>query len=469
LFESAKIPTYDTPEKATRGLMHMVRYRKAQQLLLESPPSLPAEFRPDLEKARTIIDAALGAGGGWLDPIAAQEILSCYGIPTPRAARVTNADEAAKQAASFSSPVALKIDSPDIIHKSDAGGVELNLEGAAVVRAAAETMLTRVAKSAPHAHIRGFIVQEMIRRPGAYELILGLANDATFGSFLLFGHGGAAVEVIDDTALGLPPLNLKLARELMARTRIWRQLNGFRDQPPAALDAIAMALVGLSQLACDFDSIAELDINPLLADTDGIVAVDVRILLEPNAGSQNRLAIRPYPSEWESVETIAGLGDFRLRPVRPEDAPAFVVFAAKLAPEDVRMRFFTPFRTLPRALLARLTQIDYDRAMAFVLFDASNAVAGVARLAADPDGDRAEFAVIVRSDLKGRGVGSHLIDRLIVYARARGIEELFGDVLAENSAMLALCRDIGAKLKQGPAGIMRATINLRREDRSRSN
>jgi acetyltransferase len=462
LFESAKVPTYDTPEKATRGLMHIVRYRKAQQVMMEVPPSLPAEFRPDRERARATIAAGLSAGAGWLDPLAAQEVLSCYGIPVPRTARVADAKEAAEQAASLSTPVVLKIDSPDITHKSDVGGVALNLEGATAVREAAEAMLLRVAKSTPDAHLCGFIVQEMIRRPGAYELILGVANDTTFGPFLLFGHGGTAVEVIDDKALALPPLNLKLAREMMARTRIWKQLNGFRDRPPAALDAIALALVGLSQLACDFDSVAELDINPLLADGKGIVALDARIRLEPRSRAlQERLAIRPYPAEWERTDIIAGLGDFRLRPVRPEDAPAFVVFAARLAPEDVRMRFFTPFRTLPRALLARLTQIDYDRAMAFVLFDAKNTVAGITRLAADPDGRRAEFAVIVRSDLKGRGVGRYLMDRLIAYAKARGIEELFGDVLAENSAMLALCRDLGFSLVPSSAGVLRATMAIK--------
>jgi len=442
--------------------MHMVRYRKAQQLLMEVPPSLPAEFRPDRKRASAAIAAGLAAGGGWLDPLAVQEVLSSYGIPVPQTMRVANVDAAAGQAATLSTSVALKIDSPDITHKSDVGGVALNLEGAEVVRGAAEAMLSRISKTAPVAHISGFIVQEMIHRPGAYELILGIATDTTFGPFLLFGQGGTAVEVIDDKALGLPPLNLKLAREMMARTRIWKQLNGFRDHPPIDLNAVALALVGLSQLICDFDSIAELDINPLLADAKGIIALDARIRLQTESRAlHDRLAIRPYPTEWESMETIVGLGDFRLRPVRPEDAPAFVIFGARLDREDVRMRFFTAFRSLPRSLLARLTQIDYDRDMAFVLFDAKNAVAGIARLAAEPDGQRAEFAVIVRSDLKGRGVGHRLMNRLIAYAKARGIEELFGDILAENSAMLALCRDLGADLSLPASGVVRSTINLR--------
>jgi acetyltransferase len=400
----------------------------------------------------------------WLDPLSVQELLTAYGIPVPRTANVANALQAAETATAYGTPVVLKIDSPEITHKSNVGGVALNLDGAAAVREAAEAMLARVAELAPQAHIRGFIVQEMIRRPGAYELILGIASDATFGPFLLFGQGGTAVEVIDDTAIGLPPLNLKLAREMMERTRIFKQLNGYRDQPPAALDAIALTLVQLSQLACDFDEIAELDINPLLADASGVVALDARIRLaspSPGAAPHARLVIRPYPAGLETDEDIKALGSFRLRPVRPEDAPAFIALAARLDAEDMRLRFLAPVKELPPALLARLTQIDYDREMAFVLFDAGGAVAGVSRLAADPDGRRAEFAVLTRSDLKGHGIGRLLLDRLVAYAKSRGLTELFGDVLTENRAMLALCRDMGCSLSPPSQGLLRATLDLR--------
>jgi acetyltransferase len=290
-----------------------------------------------------------------------------------------------------------------------------------------------------------------------------MADDATFGPFMLFGHGGTAVEVIADKALGLPPLNLKLAQEMIERTRIWHQLKGYRDRLPVALDAIALTLVQLSQLVCDFDEIAELDINPLLADERGVIAVDARIrvaLTDPSAIPHRRMAIRPYPQELESRETIPGLGEFLMRPVRPEDAPAFVRLSERLAPEDVRLRFFSPFKTLPPVLLARLTQIDYDREMAFVLFDAQNEVAGVGRLSADPDGARAEFAVLARSDLKGHGIGHLFMDRLIAYARARGIHELFGDTLVENEPMLTLCRELGFKISAPSRGIVRATLVL---------
>ena len=463
LFESAGIPTYETPEKATRGVMHLIRYRKNQQTLMEVPPSLAEAFRPDTATVRRIIDAAIAETPVWLDPVAVQDVLTAYGITFARTARAGSADDAAEFAAASDTPIVLKIDSPDIIHKSDVGGVALNLDDADAVRNAAEAMLSHVAQSAPQAQIRGFIVQEMIARPGAFELIAGMATDATFGPFLLFGQGGTVVQVIDDTAIALPPLNVKLAREMMTRTRIWKQLGGYRGRPSADVDAIALALVQLSQLVCDFDEIVELDINPLLADTAGTIAVDARIRVQRQAvdeSPQSRLAIRPYPSEWESRESIPGVGEFRLRPVRPEDAPDFIAFAHRISPEDMRMRFLAPMRELPPQLLARLTQIDYDREMAFVLQDADNAIAGVARLAADPDGRRAEFAVIARSDIRGHGIGRLLMDRLIAYARSRGIAELFGDILAENTAMLALCRDLGCIVAAPSRGIVRATLHL---------
>lgn len=464
LFENAGIPTYDTPEKATRGVMHLVRYRKSQETLMEVPPSLPDAVKPDTARVRRIFDEASSNSQMWLDPVAVQGVLAAYGIPTPRTARAADAEEAAAFADGIGAPVVLKIDSPDITHKSEVGGVALDLNGSDIVKEAAEEMLARVARARPQAQLKGLLVQEMIQRPRNYELILGMANDATFGPFLLFGHGGTAVEVIDDKAIGLPPLNLKLAREMMERTRIWRQLRGYRDRPAANLDAIARTLVQLSQIVCDFDEVMEIDINPLLADQSGVIAVDARIRVGAQTkyvDPHERLAIRPYPSEWESCAFLAGLGGFRLRPVRPEDAPAFVVFASQITSEDMRMRFLAPMRELPASLLARLTQVDYDREMALVLFDSADAIAGIARLAADPDGRRAEFALIVRSDLKGHGIGRMLMDRLIAYARARGIAELFGDILAENTAMLALCRDLACTVSAPSRGVVHATLDLR--------
>ena len=461
VFDRAGVPAYDTPEKAVRGFMHMVRYHRVQQTLQEVPPSAPSAFAADTRTAQEIVTKALARGPAWLDPQEVSALFACYGIPFVRTNIAATPQEAANTAPAIGGPVALKILSRDITHKSDVGGVTLDLADAQAVKTAAEAMLGRIAKAAPSAHIEGFIVQEMIRRPNAYELILGMALDKTFGPFLLFGQGGTAVEVINDKALALPPLNIKLANQMMARTRVFRQLKGYRDRPPAAMDEIALTLVKLSQLISDLDEITELDINPLLADERGVIALDSRVRVAAATDRpRDRLAIRPYPAELEADIDIAGAGRFHIRPVRPEDAAAFTQFAARVNEADMRMRFFSPFRAVPPTLLARLTQIDYDREMALVLFDAAQTVAAVGRLAAEPDGLRAEFALLVRTDLKGRGIGSDLLQRLIVYARQRGIVEIWGDVLLENSTMLRICREFGFRIEPAAHGTMHATLAL---------
>jgi len=459
LFAQAHIPTYDTPEKAVRGFMHLVRYRRAQDQLMEVPAA-QADGNPDIARARRAIDAALAKGGGWLDPLAVQEVFQSYTIPIVRSAIAGSAEAAARIAKDFGAGAALKIVSPDITHKSDVGGVALDLANAEAVRIAAQDMDARVRKAKPDARIDGFLVQEMVRRPGAQELILGMAVDTTFGPFLLFGHGGTAVERIADRALALPPLNAVLARDMISRTRVWQLLQAYRDQPAADLPAIVDAMLQLSQLICDFDEIVEIDINPLLADDKGAIAVDARVRVAPAKGSVGeRLAVVPYPRALERVEEVPGFGPCLLRPVRPEDAPAFASFFNRLTPEDVRLRFFTPMREPAPRMLARLTQIDYDREMALVLFQGAE-VLGVSRFAADPDNAKAEFAVIVRSDLKGRGLGRLLLHEIVEQARRRGTAEIFGNILADNAPMLALARELGFGLATQGSGVIRATLTL---------
>jgi acetyltransferase len=461
-FDKAGLPTYDTPTAAIRGFMHLVHYRKGQAAIVETPPSMPTEFQSDEILARQIVMRALDTGASWLNASDVCRLLECYGIAVPRAALAANPGEASRLAQSFGTPVALKIQSPDIIHKSDVGGVALDLENADAVRKAAETMLLRVAAALPEARLEGFFVQEMILRPVAYELIAGMTVDRQFGPVILFGQGGTAAELIADRALGLPPLNLRLAQDLMAQTRIFRQLQGYRDRPGAALEDIALTLVKLSQLVCDLDEVVEIDLNPLLADEKGVIAVDARIRVQgKEAGSVNRLAIRPYPKELERNESFGSIGKVHLRPIRPEDAQMLARLVSDLTPEDARMRFFTPMRNLGTAALARFTQIDYDREMAFVVYaeQAPDRLLGVARLASDPDNIRAEFAIVVRSDVHRRGLGRLLLAHLIAYAKTRGISELFGDILAENLAMLGLCANFGFAVAVGHSpDVMRATL-----------
>ncbi len=464
IFANAGLPTYDTPAEAARGFMHAVERHRRKRTIMEVPASSGPEFTPDDARARGIIAAAAETGETWLSPPSVEGILECYGIPVARNRFAATPEQAAAAAKELGCTVALKIISPDIQHKSDIGGVILGLESPAAVLLASQTMLARIRDTAPQARIAGFSIQEMVRRPAGLELIAGIASDPQFGPVILFGHGGTATEIIDDKAIALPPLNTVLAQQLMARTRIFRLLQGYRNQPAAALDEIARILVRLSQLACDLDAVTDLDLNPLVADGSGVVAVDARIRIDPKAKPPHgsRLVIRPYPRELESTEAIKSLGEVRIRPIKPEDAPLLAQLVSELAPEDARMRFFTPVRSLDPVALARFTQIDYDREMAFVMFggDSSMPLLAVSRLASDPDNFRAEFAIVVRSEFHRRGIGRLMMKRLIEYARDRSLSELAGDILAENHAMLALCAELGFHFLHESAGVQRATFRL---------
>ena len=451
-FAEARIATYETPDAAVRGFMHRVQYRRNQELLLETPPARTEDFTPDIAAARRAIAPAPGAAPAWLDAEQVAAVLAAYGIPLPQSRIVRDADAAAAAAGALGFPVALKIRSPDIAHKSDVGGVALNLGNPERVRAEAAAMRARLAAAQPQARLEGFLVQEMVQRPGAIELIVGVLDDAVFGPVVMFGQGGVAVELLRDTTLELPPLNAALARAQMARTRVSRLLQGFRNLPAADLAAVAAVLVRVGQLAADHPEIRELDINPLLADAGGVVAVDARIRVAPAAQpGAARLAILPYPREFESRETLRDGTRLQLRPVRPEDEPALQDLARHMNPDDLRLRFFTPMKALPHALAARLSQIDYDREMALVARrDGDGTALGVARFSSDPDRLRAEFAVALRSDWKGRGLGFLLMTRIIDIARRRGIGEIIGDVLHENVPMLKLAQSLGFRLAGHP-------------------
>jgi len=447
LFNEQQIPTYDTPEQAVRAFMYMVDYKRNQENLMETPPSVPEDFSPDVEGARAVIQEALKdkRKREWLMEHEAKQVLAAYGIPTSTTRLVEDPREAATVAAEIGGPVALKISSPDITHKTDVGGVALDLHGPAAVQEAAEEMAQRIGEAAPDARITGFTVQPMIHRPGAYELIIGLVEDAQFGPIVLFGHGGTAVEVVKDEAVGLPPLNMHLAREIMSRTRIYDQLRGHSRAEAVDLDAIAFTLIRVSQLAVDLPEIDELDINPLLADTFGVVALDARIKVGKSDGAgTKRLAIRPYPSELEEDIPLADGRSLWLRPIRPEDEPALQSAFSKLTPREVQLRFFVPMKTLSHMAAARFSQIDYDREMALILTEhgipGKTDIYGVVRLIADPDNERAEYAIIVRHDMTGQGLGIYLMRRIIDYARSRNIGEIYGDVLRENDTMLKVCK-----------------------------
>jgi len=447
VFVEAGAADYATPEEAVRAFAMLATYRRNQALVLEAPTA-SENGPPQLAAARAIVERALADGRDMLDELEAKALLRAYGVAVAATVEVEGSgDAAARAAAQIGYPVVLKILSPDISHKSDVGGVALDLRDEPSLRRAAGEMLERVRAARPQARLTGFTVQQMVRRPLAQELIVGASVDALFGPVLLFGAGGTAVEVIADRAIALPPLNRVLARELVERTRIARLLAGFRDHPAARLDAVCDVLIALSQMLADLPELAELDINPLLADHDGTVALDARVRLDPRrpAGA-DRFAIAPYPAEL--VESLDWHGEtIVLRPIRPEDEPQHRAFVEQLTPGDLRLRFFYSRRELPRSELARLTQIDYSREMAFIAVrrDAGGdeQTLGVVRASTDPDNIEAEFAIVVRSDLKGRGLGHLLLDKMIRYLRGRGTGRVVGFVLHENLAMRDLAMSNG--------------------------
>jgi len=451
-----------------RAFLHLVEYRRNQELLMETPPSVPEDFQPDGITVRKIISRAIAEKRDWLSEYEAKRVLAAYGVPVVDTRRADTPEEAAHCAEMIGGPLALKILSPDITHKSDVGGVALHLTEPAEVKAEAEAMLARVREAVPDARIEGFTVQEMAVRADAYELIVGMTENELFGPVLLFGEGGIGVEVVEDYALALPPLNMKLATELMGRTRIWRQLQGYRSRAAVDLEAVALTLNKISQLIVDFPEVVELDVNPLLADSEGVLALDARIKVGvPALPGAKRLAIRPYPKGLEDRITIKDGRQFVVRPILPEDEPLVHHMVANQTQEDLRLRFFAPLKRLSHQAAARLTQMDYDREMGLVAVGpdpetGETIMYGVVRITADPDNLRAEYAVMVRSDMKGQGLGYQLMNKILDYARSRGIKEVYGEVLRENTNMLGMCRALGFIRKENldEPGVVEVRIEL---------
>ena len=451
-FTRAGIASYHTPEEAVRAFVHSVTYRRNQEQLLQSPPSSSEELAPDRTRARGLIKAAMTAGQQWLSEAQVHALLTAYGVPVADTRTAASVEAARAAAEAIGYPVALKIVSPDIAHKAEVRGVALDIESADELLTATVALLRRTRELRPQARLEGFTVQSMVRRPRAFELIVGIAIDPQFGPVIVFGHGGTAVEIVGDRAVALPPLNTALARELVSRTHIARLLAGYHDRPPTDLDAICAVLVALSQMVIDLPELAELDINPLIADETGVLAIDARVRVQKADHRETRLAIRPYPRELE--ETFSwGEGEMLLRPIRPDDGARHLAFLQKLDPEDIRMRVFSSRREIVRSELARLTQIDYEREMAFIALtpgaDGHPETIGTVRAVTDADNARAEFGIIVRSDLKGQGLGVLLMTKMIRYCRSRGTGELVGDVLRENGPMLKLVRALGFELQPG--------------------
>lgn len=460
ILRAAGVASYDNPATAVAAVGHLTNWGRAQAALTRVPHRAleGAEgATPSGARARVaaIFEHAAGEGRSILTEPEAKAALSAYGIPVPEIRVARDPEEAGRIAAEMlagGGKLVAKVLSHDITHKSDVGGVVLGISTAEQAEGATQGIALRLAAAMPEARLDGFALQPMIARADAQELILGVSHDPVFGPVILFGSGGIAVEVLRDTAIALPPLDTGLAADLVAQTRVSALLAGYRGRAAADGGAIQGALIALSHMIEDFPCLRAVDVNPLLADQHGVMALDARIEFDPGdmvrSGPNPDMAIRPYPIGWER-ELSTRDGVYLIRPILPSDAILYPAFHAHLSAEDIRRRFMAP-RRFSQAHDLRQTQLDYDREMAFVALTPEGALAGVSRLSCDPDRGMAEYALLVRSDLNGRGLGRALMGQLIDYARAEGIGRLEGMVLAGNKGMLGLIGKLGFSVEPDP-------------------
>ena len=460
------VPLFDTPAEAARAFRTLVSHRRSSEALIQLPPAVPVEFQVDREAARRIIRAALDEGRDFLKATETIGVLTAYGVPVGEIEVVETPEQAGRVARALGFPVDVAIRSPQVRRKREVGGIARSLESAEAVEEAARSMVARVAGWRPDAQVTGFSVQRVPPRRYARELFIGAAVDPLFGPVILFGEG-RDTELVHDFAVALPPLNLTLARALVSRTRVAALLEASPNRPAADLDALCLTLMKISQLVADIPEVVEIDLNPLLADERGVLALGGYMAVARATGrGPERLAIRPYPEGLDETVTLRDGTEVLLRPIRPEDEASHIEFIASLSPEDSHFRFFHYVRSMPRTQLARLTQVDYDREMAFVATRPSprggTETIGVVRTVADPANESAELSIVVRSDLKRRGLGAHLLRKAIAYCRSRGTKQLAGDVLAGNSSMLELARRFAGFSLSDPdqEGIVRISYPL---------
>jgi acetyltransferase len=463
--EAAGVPTYRTPEQAVGAFMHLVTYSRNQTTLHETPRALPVTFDAESDRLRQLLADEPGAT---LSEAASKELLAGYGIATTRPVSAASADDAVAAASALGFPVVVKVESPDVTHKTDVGGVVTNVATEQGVREAFERISASLAQHAPEARFGGVTIQQMVTAPG-HELILGARKDPTFGAVIMVGAGGVGAEVFRDTALELPPLNERLAVKMLEQLRVWPILRGYRGRPAADIDRVIELMIRFSYLVADRPEISEVEINPLIATSDRAIALDARVTLDPELLGDpvvpySHLAIRPYPQE---LATEANLDDgepVTLRPIMPEDEPLWHELLAASSPTSIRARFRALVDTSTHQMAARYCFIDYDREMAIVAELAEGdrtRIAGVGRLVADPDLRGAEFAILVGDPWQGRGLSKLLIDRCLEIARAWGVGQVWAETDRENRRMLSVFASRGFELHtKATEGVVRAELVL---------
>jgi Acyl-CoA synthetase (NDP forming) len=447
LFTDHGIPTYRLPENAVQGFGFLTNFYRNQKLLLQIPGPLSEAQAPDTEGAQLIIDSVLAEKRSVLTEIESKAILAAFHIPIASAVVANSITDAIVVAENIGFPVAMKIYSKTITHKSDIGGVRLNITNAAAVQTAFRELLESVAENSPDAHVDGVVIEPMIKCANGRELLVGITRDPVFGPVITFGTGGTAVELIADRSVSLPPLNRLLAADMISRTRVAKMLDAHRDKPAAAIRDVENVLLRISEIACELPSVLELDINPLIADERGVIAVDARIVVGHYYNSQrnySHTAIHPYPAHLSEEAMLTGGVRCKIRPIRPEDAELERTFVEGLSDTSKHYRFMNTFRQIPADMLAKFTQIDYDREMAFIAVVTERGIEkeiGVSRYVINADADSCEFAIVVTDAWHGKGVAHRLMEAIIGCARTRGLRYMMGDVLADNLQMIQLAKN----------------------------
>ena len=462
ILNAAAIPTFRTPEAAVGAFGNIASFYQNQQLLQQTPPPLTNLAKPDVEGARILIESVLAERRKVLTEMESKALLAAFHLPVTRTILARSVNEAIMIATQLGFPVALKIDSPDISHKSDVQGVALNVLNAVGVRDTYTDMIQTVTRLMPQARINGVTIQNMSAKKRGREIYIGLVTDDPFGPVIAFGAGGTMIEMMNDRAMSLPPLNQFLARSLIQRARVADILGEWRGAPPVKMDALEQVLLRVSEMVCELPQLREMDINPIIVDESGAVAVDARIVVEnapPSARNYNHLAILPYPSQHEQVWPLLGGGEYTVRPIHPDDAQMLQDFVRQLSPESRYFRFVSSMQELPATMLSRFTLIDYDREMALVAVyrerrvgadgaaTESARIVGVSRYITNPDRTSCEFSLVVSDDFKGKGLGSRLMLSIMDFAREKGLEEIEGLVLANNPNMLKLMKSLGFGVK----------------------
>ena len=476
ILNRANIPTYETPERAVRAFLYMLDYAKNLELLSQAPPKLSTDIYFDrdfvfrtiyeaLEQDLTDEEMQEGEVVRVLSEIQSKKVLAAYGIPVNETVLAATVDEAVALAETMDKPLAMKLIAPDVIHKTDVGGVQLDLRNDEDIRQAFERIMAGARASNPDMHITGVSLQPYIANPD-FELLIGCKTDDNFGPVILFGSGGIYAEVLHDQALGLPPLNRLLARRMMEETRILPLLKGYRNHPPADLEKLEELLIRVSQLVIDFPEIVEMDINPVVVRNGTPCAVDGRIkLVRRQERSGPHLVISPYPQHFERHDLTDLDMPLFIRPIKPEDAPLFTDLFNTLTPTSIYYRFFSVVKTLSPEILARFTQIDYDREISFVALDdlaGEEQMLGIANIIGEPDGKRGEFSVLIGDPWQGMGIGAKLLLQCLKIAQERGMDIVWGTVLAENRYMLELGKKLGFSVAKADDGSeFKLTIDLK--------